>query len=107
MAALVTIWGLRLTFNFARKGGYTWPPWAGEEDYRWAVLRKNPIFGNPIAWFFFNLIFISFYQSYLIMSFTLPMLLTVSSEPTPLGLLDYLGAALVIAFITFETVADE
>ena len=35
MAALVTIWGLRLTFNFARKGGYR----PGGEDYRWAVLR--------------------------------------------------------------------
>ena len=29
MAALVTVWGARLTFNFARKGGYT-----GVEDYR-------------------------------------------------------------------------
>jgi steroid 5-alpha reductase family enzyme len=34
MAVLVTLWGARLTFNFARKGGYT-----GTEDYRWAVLR--------------------------------------------------------------------
>ncbi len=61
MAGLVTLWGLRLTFNFARKGGYTWPPWGGEEDYRWPVLRKNPLFGNPIVWFLFNLFFISFY----------------------------------------------
>jgi len=30
MAVLVTAWGARLTFNFARKGGYT-----GMEDYRW------------------------------------------------------------------------
>ena len=34
MALLVTAWGARLTFNFARKGGYT-----GMEDYRWAILR--------------------------------------------------------------------
>lgn len=26
MAALATLWGLRLTFNFARRGGYQWPP---------------------------------------------------------------------------------
>src|SRR5437899_6824186 len=32
---LVALWGLRLTFNFARKGGYA----SGGEDYRWAVLR--------------------------------------------------------------------
>src|SRR5215216_7449882 len=36
MAVLVTLWGARLTFNFARKGGYT-----GTEDYRWAVLRAK------------------------------------------------------------------
>src|ERR1039458_5809341 len=36
MAALVTLWGARLTFNLARKGGYT-----GVEDYRWRVLRDR------------------------------------------------------------------
>ena len=34
MLALVVLWGARLTFNFARKGGYA----RGGEDYRWAVL---------------------------------------------------------------------
>lgn len=27
MSVLTSIWGIRLTFNFARKGGYKWPPW--------------------------------------------------------------------------------
>src|ERR1019366_10019233 len=36
MALVVTLWGARLTFNLARKGGYT-----GVEDYRWAVLREG------------------------------------------------------------------
>ena len=35
MLGLVALWGARLTFNFARKGGYA----PGGEDYRWAVLR--------------------------------------------------------------------
>jgi steroid 5-alpha reductase family enzyme len=35
MAVVVTAWGARLTYNFARRGGYSWIPWAGEEDYRW------------------------------------------------------------------------
>ena len=43
-ASLVTVWGIRLTFNFARKGGYSWKFWEGEEDYRWAIVRKNPLF---------------------------------------------------------------
>ena len=36
MAILVTLWGARLTFNFARKGGYS-----GTEDYRWPILRSR------------------------------------------------------------------
>ena len=34
MAAVSAVWGLRLTYNFYRRGGYAWPPWTGEEDYR-------------------------------------------------------------------------
>ena len=37
MAALISLWGARLTFNFARKGGYA----PGGEDYRWPVLRAR------------------------------------------------------------------
>lgn len=36
MAVLVTAWGARHTFDFARKGGYI-----GTEDYRWAILRSR------------------------------------------------------------------
>ncbi len=36
MALLILLWGARLTFNFARKGGYS-----GTEDYRWPVLRAS------------------------------------------------------------------
>ena len=32
---LVYVWGIRLTYNFARKGGYD----TKFEDYRWAVVR--------------------------------------------------------------------
>ena len=27
-------WSVRLTWNFSRRGGYAWPLWSGEEDYR-------------------------------------------------------------------------
>ena len=36
MAAAATVWGLRLSYNFARKGGYS-----GGEDYRWPIIRKQ------------------------------------------------------------------
>merc|ERR1712137_257512 len=25
------VWSVRLTWNFNRRGGYSWPPWQGEE----------------------------------------------------------------------------
>ena len=52
IAVLTTLWGLRLTANFARKGGYQ----PGEEDYRWPVLRT--IITSKWAWVAFNFFFI-------------------------------------------------
>lgn len=61
MAVLSTIWGVRLTYNFGRKGGYTWKFWEGEEDYRWSVLRKRPFLNTRLGWTAFNLLFICIY----------------------------------------------
>lgn len=38
MSVLVTLWGLRLSYNFYRRGGYSWKFWSGEEDYRWSIV---------------------------------------------------------------------
>jgi steroid 5-alpha reductase family enzyme len=109
MASLVTVWGIRLTYNFARKGGYSWKFWEGEEDYRWVHVRKIPFVGSKLGWFLFNLIFISYYQAYLIMGFTLPMILTVSSggQGAAIGPLDSVAIIGMVIFIVFETMADE
>jgi len=105
MACLVTLWGARLTYNFTRRGGYSWKFWTGEEDYRWAVLRAKPMFRNPWAWPLFNLFFISYYQMLLILLFTLPI---VKAHPgQPLGILDGLLALLFIALVVIETIADQ
>src|SRR5690349_5409570 len=37
MLLVSAAWGARLTWNFARKGGYS----RGSEDYRWPVLRER------------------------------------------------------------------
>ena len=79
----------------------------GEEDYRWAVLRKRPGFSNPIVWFLFNLGFISFYQSFLIAGFTLPMVIAIQDKPSDLNLIDFAAAFLVLGFIGIETLADQ
>jgi steroid 5-alpha reductase family enzyme len=105
MALLVTAWGLRLTYNFSRRGGYSWKFWTGEEDYRWAVLRAKPELSNKWRWTLFNLIFISYYQMGLILLFTLPALRSL--DGSPLGWADYLLAAIVVLLIVMETVADQ
>ncbi len=56
MAALGTAWGLRLTWNFARKGGYR----KGGEDYRWAELRRRI---PPGAFRLFNFVFVATFQN--------------------------------------------
>ncbi len=107
MAILVTLWGIRLTYNFSRRGAYSWKFWTGEEDYRWEVLRQKPELKGKVRWFFFNLFFISFYQQGLLLLITLPALIALRGSETPLGLLDYLSAALFIFFLVIETIADQ
>ncbi len=106
MAVLVTLWGVRLTANFAMKGAYTWRFWAGEEDYRWLVLRQKPEFQPRWKWSLFNLFFISGYQQALILLFTLPSIVALQHNDAPLGWADLLAAALMLFFIAFETAAD-
>jgi len=98
MAVLVTLWGARLTFNFARKGGYT-----GTEDYRWAILR-----GRMKRWQFelFNLFFIVLYQNAILVLITLAAF-TAYENQGGFGVLDVLVAALFVVLLVGETVADQ
>lgn len=106
MTVLVTFWGLRLSYNFYRKGGYHKIPWKGEEDYRWSVLRANPILKGRVRTTLFNLLFISVYQQVLIMLFSTPLLLAAKSGDSALSTLDYVAAAFMFMFILIETIAD-
>lgn len=105
MAFLVSIWAVRLTYNFARRGGYSWKIWTGEEDYRWAVLRAKPEFQSQWKWSAFNLFFISAYQMALILFFTLPALKAMESN-IPIGIFDYILAAIFVALVIMEYIAD-
>ena len=106
MACLATLWGVRLTFNFARKGAYKLKFWEGEEDYRWAVLRAKKEFQPHWKWAIFNLFFISIYQNALVLMTTFPALVLMGSDK-PFGWMDAVAAALMLAAILYETVADE
>ena len=105
MALLVSAWGIRLTYNFSRRGGYSWKFWTGEEDYRWAVLQAKPEFAAKWRWVVFNLLFVSYYQMGLILLFTLPVVRSMNGAP--LGWVDYLLALVIILLLVMETIADQ
>jgi steroid 5-alpha reductase family enzyme len=99
MAAVVTIWGARLTFNFARKGGYS-----GVEDYRWAILR-----GRMPRWQFelFNFFFIAIWQNIILLLIALPAFTAYENRSTPFGSWDVVVAFIFFGFTIYETAADQ
>ena len=99
MAVLVTLWGARLTFNFARKGGYT-----GTEDYRWPVLRARM---KPWQFGIFNLFFIVLYQNAILVLITLPALTAFENRATPFGVWDLAVTVLFVGLLVGETIADQ
>jgi len=98
MTALVALWGARLTFNFARKGGYR-----GVEDYRWPILRERM---TAAQFQVFNVLFIVLFQNTLLLLIALPA--SVAAEhPSALGALDLALAALFLALLIGEFIADQ
>jgi len=97
---LVTLWGARLTFNFARRGGYT-----TAEDYRWQIIHARVT--NPVVWQVFNLLFIALYQQVLFIAFTSPLFLLALHGPIGMTAPLWLASLLFLAFLTIETVADQ
>ena len=94
IAVLVTLWGIRLTYNFARKGAYKLRFWEGEEDYRWEKVRAIPFLQNRAVWMAFDFFFISGYQNALILMFTFPALVCMGST-APFGWVDAVAAILM------------
>lgn len=101
MACLVAAWAARLTFNFARKGGYS----LNAEDYRWEVLRKQL---HPIVWHLFNLLFVAITQHALLWAISVPPLhIATSACAAPWNALDTAATCLFLLFLLGETVADQ
>ena len=100
MTILAAMWGARLTYNFARKGGYA----SGGEDYRWAVLRGMM---PPALFQAFNLLFIAAYQNALLLLISLPAWAALRETPAPLGALDLIATAAFVLLLVGETVADQ
>ncbi|GAA1699072.1 DUF1295 domain-containing protein [Microbacterium sediminicola] len=98
VAILVTLWAARLTFNFARKGGYS-----GMEDYRWAILRSKM---TPVQFQLFNIFFIVLYQNALLVLITLPALIAWQN-PVALTGFDIAFGLLFLGALVGEFVADQ
>ena len=146
MAGLALAWGLRLSWNFARKAGYQArfavpsPParrllrdrlrmlhaalvalrvrltqprpsaQVGEEDYRWPELQRHMKAFSPrlfpLLWQVFNVTFICLYQHVLLLLIALPAWVAQQSS-APLNALDVAAAALFLALLALESVADQ
>jgi steroid 5-alpha reductase family enzyme len=106
MALLVTVWGVRLALNFARRGGFGWPVWTGHEDARWAILRAQPQLQSRAAWLMFNFFFISLFQHFLLLLIALPCLYAIRGV-NAWNILDVLAMLFVVFCIVLETLADQ
>jgi steroid 5-alpha reductase family enzyme len=99
LALLGSLWGIRLTMNLARKGGYA----PGGEDYRWATLRRRM---HPVQFALFNLFFISIYQNLILLLITLPAWVALGSPGPPFGAADVALTVAFLACLAGESVAD-
>lgn len=99
MTLLALLWGARLTYNYARKGGYR----AGSEDYRWPELRKRL---GPLGFQLLNATFVAPFQNVLLLLLAVPAYVA-ARNPQPLGPLDLLATVAFLSFWTGEAVADE
>jgi steroid 5-alpha reductase family enzyme len=100
MAVLAIAWGARLTYNFARKGGYR----RGGEDYRWPALHKK------IGEFRFQLLnatFIAPVQNAILLGLALPAWVALRHAGTPLNWIDGLAVGGFALFFTGEVIADQ
>ena len=100
MTVLVLAWGARLTFNYARKGGFQ----AGGEDYRWKVMQERL---GPVGFQILNFAFIAPGQLLIVWLFTSPIHQAWSGQAQPLGILDAVAVMLFAVFFVVEAVADE
>lgn len=115
MAIVATVWGVRLTWNFYRRGGYKWPPWDGDEDYRWKYIQDGfhlSILKNSVVWTLFNFGFISGYQNILLWLIVSPAMVVhiIAASPdcdsSPLNAYDLIAVNLFLMMVFVESIAD-
>ena len=106
MAVMVTIWGFRLTYNFARRGGLQLEILDRRRRLPVVITQESPAFNATWRWVLFNPLFISLYQMTLIWLFCLPAV-AVAGMDTKLTMVDWLLATAMFLAILLETIADQ
>ena len=100
MTALITLWSIRLTYNYWRKGGFK----PGGEDYRWTHMRAKM---GELRFQFLNCTFISFGQMLIVWLFTSPIHHAWLNRDAPLNWVDALATGLFLMYWVGEAVADQ
>ena len=114
MSGLVTLWGIRLTYQFYKKGGYSIKFWTGEEDYRWETVRQRlPLLNNRLVYFVFDFGFICVYQILLLFSISgVVMVSTIMVDQATgiprdsIAIVDLVKGLVMLALIYLEALSD-
>ncbi|KAG0172740.1 hypothetical protein DFQ30_009756 [Apophysomyces sp. BC1015] len=98
-SVLITLWGIRLTYNFARKGGYAW----SGQDYRYPYILGK-IGKIPMA--ILNFTTVAPFQNLLLLLIVTPLYFSNISS-TDINRMDVIAVVSQLFFLFVEAVADE
>ena len=99
MTLLVLAWGVRLTCNLARKGGYQ----VGSEDYRWKVMQERL---GPVKFQLLNATFIAPGQMLVVWLFTSPVHQAWLGQDQSLNFIDFLAIFPFVFLLIMEATGD-
>lgn len=102
LASATMLWSARLTFNYARKGGYS----IGSEDYRWSIIRS---YVPAIVFTVFDATFIATIQSVLLYAFSAGptyILMLTSKFEAPITRWDWMYMGTMLMLVVMEYVSD-
>ncbi|KAG0750378.1 hypothetical protein G6F64_002263 [Rhizopus arrhizus] len=99
---IISLWGARLTYNFARKGGY----YSSGQDYRYPYLLEKV---GPVLMAVLNITFIATIQNFLLLLLASPLYIVsqVSNKTSCLSMFDWMIIATHLSLLFIEAVADE
>ncbi|KAH9943722.1 DUF1295-domain-containing protein [Amylocystis lapponica] len=101
MLSLVSVWTCRLSYNTWRRGLFNLQ--VQDEDYRWAILRKNL---HPWLFQVLNFVFIATMQNGILFLLGIPTQIAAFQQPATLGTSDYVLGVLALVALAVEFVAD-